>query len=109
MNTRIMTLKDYNKELDTEAEELRRTVPQMRAELYRDPEGCFGGRGNNIGIVIVQDAENRLGWLMGQGYTIRTHPHMDLLQRGVDLSTIEKVVARDGLWPRVNCSVGRIS
>lgn len=94
-NTRIMTLEDYDEMLDAEAEQLRRTIPGMRAELRRDPEGCFGGRGNNFGEAIVAEAENRLGWLMSQGYTLRAHPHIDLLQAGVDLSTIEKVVARD--------------
>lgn len=95
MNTRIMTLEDYDAKLDAEAAELRISVPQMRAELYRDPEGCFGGRGNNIGQVTVENAEARLGWLANQGYTIRTHPYIDLLQAGIDLSTIEKVIAKD--------------
>lgn len=94
-NTRIMTLDDYDEKLDAEAADLRRTIPGMRAELWRDPEGCFGGRGNNIGYVIVEQAENRLGELIHQGYSIRTHPFIDLLQSGADLSPIEKVVARD--------------
>lgn len=95
MNTRVMTLADYDEQLDAEAEELRKAIPEMRAELRRDPEGCFGGRGNNIGHDIIARAEDRLGWLISQGYTIRTRPFIDLLEAGVDLSTIKKVIAKD--------------
>lgn len=95
MNTRIMTLDDYDENLDTEAERLRKTLPGMRAELRRDPEGCFGGRGNNIGRRIVEETEARLNWLTNRGYNIRTHPFIDLLKGGIDLTPIEKIVARD--------------
>lgn len=94
MNTRKMTLEEYKPELDAEAEELHRTIPQMKAELRHDPEGCFGGRGNNIGHEMVGQAEDRLNWLTNLGYTNQTHPYIDLLQAGVDLSPIDKVIAR---------------
>lgn len=92
MNTRKMTLKEYNPELDAEAADLRERLPQMKAELKRDPEGCFGGRGNNIGYEIVRRAEDCLNRLTNLGYTSRTHPYIDLLQLGVDLSPIDKII-----------------
>jgi len=94
-NTRIMTLAEFDEKLDTEAQKLREALPGMRADLRNDPEGCFGGRGNNIGTQIVENAENRLGWLTSQGYSIRAHPWIDMLQAGIDLSTVEKVAANE--------------
>jgi hypothetical protein len=91
-NTRIMRLDEYNEELQEEACKLRESIPQMRTELYRDPEGCFGGRGNNIGHNMVEDAEDRLSWLINQGYTIRTKPYIEMLRASIDLSKIEKIV-----------------
>lgn len=96
MNTRKMTLAEYNEELDTEAAGLRERLPQMKAELRLDPEGCFGGRGNNIGYEMVRQAEDRQNWLINLGYTSQVHPYIDLLQAGVDLSPIDKVIARSG-------------
>ena len=98
-NTRKMTLKEYDEKLDAEAEELRRTIPQMKAELRHDPEGCFGGRGNNFGYEIVKETEDRQNWLTNLGYTSRTHPYIDLLQAGVDLSPIDKIVTNSGRNP----------
>jgi len=99
MNTRKMTLKEYNPELDSEAADLRERLPRMKAELRHDPEGCFGGRGNNFGHRMVEEAENRLNWLTNLGYTIRTRPYVAFLQAGVDLSPIDKIVTNSNRNP----------
>jgi hypothetical protein len=94
-NTRLMILEEYSPELNKEAQELVETIRDARYQLKHDPEGCFGGRGNNFGYAYLEDLEARQGYLMSLGYTFRTKDWFDMLQEGIDLATVEKVAAND--------------
>lgn len=94
-NTRKMTLQEYDENLMAERKELHEAVPYMRSELRDDPEGCFGGRGNNIGSEILRNAENRLAYLTGQGYMRHTEAYIAILNAGHDLGPLVKLTGTD--------------
>lgn len=94
-NTRKMTLQEYDEDLLAEYEKLHEAVPYMRAELRDDPEGCFGGRGNNSGSEILRNAEHRLAYLTGQGYMRHTETYIAILNAGNDLTPLVKLTGKD--------------
>lgn len=95
MNTRKMTVQEHDENLQTEWEKLHEAVPYMRSELRSDPEGCFGGRGNNIGGEILRNAEDRLGYLISLGYMRHTINYIAILKSGSDLTPLVKMTGKD--------------
>lgn len=86
-----MKLSDYDEKLDAEARQLRKEIPEDRYELKHDPEGCFGGRGNNFGYDYLMQKEYRAAHLANAGYHTQTADFIAMLRSGIDFSKIVAV------------------
>ena len=95
MNTRKMMLSEYDENLQAERDKLHEAVPYMRYDLRNDPEGCFGGRGNNIGSEILRNAEDQLSYLTSLGYMRHTEDYIAILKAGNDLTPLINLIGKD--------------
>ncbi len=97
--SRPMQITEYSEETMKQYENLADTVAQMRYEIRHDPEGCFGGRGNNIGSVMLENAEVELAELNAAGYSKQTRRFVELCNAGFTFNAIDgvAVIARNGL------------
>ena len=96
--TRPMKITEYSEEVMKRYENFSYRVGQMRYEIRHDPEGCFGGRGNNIGSVMLESAEFELAELNEAGYSKGTRRFVELCNAGFTFDAIDgvAVIARNG-------------
>lgn len=96
--SRPMKITEYSEETMKRYESLADSVAQMRYEIRHDPEGCFGGRGNNIGSVMLKNAEAELAELNAAGYSKQTRRFVELSGAGFTFNAIDgvAVIARNG-------------
>jgi len=90
-NYRLMTSKEYDLELGNEARELATTIPQMEKELRADPQGCFGGRGDNFGFQMIAEKNARWNHLRNLGYIASAENFGKLVEAGVEAAPISRI------------------
>jgi len=86
-----MEITEYSDETMEKYLNLRETVAQMRYELRTDPEGAFGGRGNNIGSAMLERHEAELAELDAAGYTRRTAAWAEMCRNGFTFAAIDGI------------------
>ena len=95
MYTRPMRIDEFSVEKMIAFEEMAKHVAERRHEIVHDPEGCFGGRGNNIGSVILAEAEAELAKMQVAGYSKASRTFKALIDAGIRFEAVTGVGIRE--------------
>lgn len=89
-NVRPMTADEVSSEKVEEYMAKRSMYLQIKQELAEDPEGAFGGRGNNAPTQI-RKMEGELAALESEGYSLLTVRFRTLIESGIRFEAVTGV------------------